>query len=67
VSFHRYINFSLGIDVDSSGGLKGGERDKKPTQEEKARVLAKAKRKFEGTKLDGYVVTVVADDIPEHP
>jgi hypothetical protein len=64
VGHHRFINFSIGIDVDS-GGMKGGERGKKPTPEEKARVLAKAKQKIERMKLDGYIVTEVADDLPE--
>ena len=61
---HRYINFSLGIDKDPSGGMKGGERDQPPTKEEKAKVLEKAKRKIERMKLDGYIVTEVADDLP---
>jgi hypothetical protein len=65
VGHHRYINFSLGIDVDPTGGMKGGELDKKPTPEEKARVLAKAKRKIEHMKLEGYIVTEVADDLPD--
>jgi hypothetical protein len=64
VGFHRYINFSIGIDKAPSGGKAGGERDKPPTKEEKAVVLAKAKKKIEGMNLDGYVVTEVADDLP---
>ena len=61
----RYINFSLGIDPDPSGGRKGGEKDKKPTPQEKARVLAKAKEKIERMKFEGYIVTEVADDLPD--
>lgn len=62
---HRYINFSIGIDKVPGGGLKGGERHEKPTKEEKARVLAKLKSKIENMKMDGYVVSEVADDLPE--
>jgi hypothetical protein len=65
VAHHRYINFSLGIDQDPGGGRKGGEQDKKPTPQERASVLAKAKAKIERMKFDGYVVTQIADDIPE--
>jgi hypothetical protein len=64
VGHHRYINFSIGIDRAPSGGKAGGERDKPPTPEEKAMVLAKAKRKIEHMHLDGYVVTEIADDLP---
>jgi len=64
MSYHRYINFSIGIDKAPSGGKAGGERDKPPTQEEKKSVLAKAKKKIEGMNLDGYVVTEIADDLP---
>ena len=62
---HRYINFSIGIDTVPGGGLKGGERAGKPTKDEKARVLAKFKSKLEHMKVDGYVVSEIADDLPE--
>jgi hypothetical protein len=64
VGFHRYINFSIGIDKAPSGGKAGGEREQPPTKEEKRTVLAKAKKKIEGMNLDGYVVTEIADDLP---
>jgi hypothetical protein len=65
VGHHRYINFSIGIDKVPGGGLKGGERAGKPTKDEKTKVLAKFKSKIENMKMDGYVVTEVADDLPE--
>ena len=63
VAHHRYINFSIGIDTAPGGGKTGGVKDK-PTPEERARVLAKAKKKIENMNLDGYVVTEVKDDLP---
>jgi len=65
VAHHRFINFSVGIDKDSSGGMKGGERDQKPTKDERARVLAKFKARLENMRVDGYVITELADDLPQ--
>jgi hypothetical protein len=60
VTHHRFINLSIGLDKDPSGGRKGGEPSK-PTADEIARALEAVRRRFQGLKFDGYVIADITD------
>jgi len=62
VGHHRYINFSLGLDPDPSPGRAGGE-PRKPTDDDNRRALTAVKKRFEGLKFDGFVITEIRDDL----
>jgi len=61
VGFHRYINFSLGLEPEPTPGRAGGE--KQATDADYRTALAAAKRRFEGLKFDGFVIADIRDDL----
>ena len=62
MGFHRYINFSLGLDPDPAPGRAGGEPSK-ATDADIRNALAAVKRRFEGLKFDGFVIVEIKDDL----
>ena len=63
MTHHRFINLSIGLEKDPSGGRKGGERSK-PTADEIARALEAVRKRFEGLKFDGYVIADITGPEP---
>ena len=64
MTHHRFINLSLGLDRDPSGGMKGGERNM-PTADELAKALEAVRRRFEGLRFDGYVIADITGPDPK--
>jgi hypothetical protein len=64
VTHHRFINLNIGLDKDPSGGMTGGDRSK-PTSDEIAKALEVVRKRFEGLKFDGYVITDITGPDPK--